>query len=80
MDVRTLKPAYGRDITFFGNISALTISDGTDEEIEEEVRSKVEAAKPGGGYIFCIDHSTPPGVSLRNNRFMFECARKYAHY
>jgi len=80
MDVRALKPIYGKDITFFGNISAVVISEGTDEEIEEEVRSKIEAAKAGGGYIFSIDHSTPPGVSLRNNKFMFECARKYADY
>lgn len=80
MDVRALKPVYGNDITFFGNINAVVISEGTDKEIEEEVRTKIEAAKPNGGFIFTIDHSTPPGVSLRNNRFMFECARKYASY
>jgi len=80
MDVGNLKEEYGAALTFYGNINADIIAGGTDAEVEEEVRAKSEAAKPGGGYIFAIDHSTPPTVSLQRNMFMFECARKYADY
>lgn len=81
MDVRQLLPKYGKDITFFGNINADIVARGSDEEIEEEVRSKLEAAKKfGGAFILALDHSTPPTISIEKNRFLIECARKHACY
>jgi len=76
-DVRVYKPLYGKDVCFFGNISADILAEGRKEKIEEEIRSKLTVAKRGGGYIYHNDHSIPPTVSLENYRFAIECAKKY---
>lgn len=60
-DVRELKMIHGNDIVFFGNISADVIANGADDDVEEEVRTNVLAAKQGGGYIY---HSVPPTISF----------------
>jgi len=75
-DVRELKGLYGDKITFFGNINADVIANGTKDQIRDEVVSKVNAAKQGGGYIYHIDHSVPPTVSLENYRLLNEILRE----
>jgi len=78
-DVRQLKSQYGGQIALFGNISVERLSE-TEEAAEEEVRSKLEVAVPGGGYIYHSDHSVPPGVSLANYRRGLEVARELGSY
>lgn len=78
-DVRELKELYGESITFFGNINADIIANGTKDEIREEVASKVNAAKQGGGYMYHIDHSVPPTVSLENYRFLMSTLKENMH-
>ena len=41
LDVRVLREKYGDRLTFWGNIDVITMSDGTDDEIEQEIRSKL---------------------------------------
>jgi uroporphyrinogen decarboxylase len=77
-DVRLLKPLYGDEITFWGNIDADVIANGTKEQIRHEVISKVTVAKQGGGYIYHIDHSVPPTVSYSNYRILMETLREVA--
>jgi len=78
-DVRQLKPLYGDKIVLFGNISTDVMS-RSKEEIEEEVRSKVLAAKEGGRYIYHCDHSIPPTVSFENYSFTIELVKRYGAY
>lgn len=75
-DVRELKKLYHGKITFFGNIDIRKLS-GTRKDIEEEVISKVECAKKGGGYIFHSDHSVPPTVSWQNYCYAVELVKKH---
>ncbi|MFH2068049.1 MAG: uroporphyrinogen decarboxylase family protein [Candidatus Omnitrophota bacterium] len=77
-DVRELKALYGDRITFFGNINADIIANGTKEQIREEVISKVNVAKQGGGYIYHIDHSVPPTISLDNYSFLIKTLKEAA--
>ena len=79
-DVRELKPLYGDQITFFGNIDNDVLARGDRAEIREEVTSKVLAAKPGGGYIWHSDHSVPPTVSFASYRYAVELAKEYGQY
>ena len=79
-DVRVYKPQYGREIAFFGNIDADLVAAGDRDAIEEEVRTKVSLAKEGGGYLYHIDHSVPPGVSLASYAWMIECVKRYGRY
>jgi uroporphyrinogen decarboxylase len=78
-DVRELKPRYGDDIVLFGNISADAMARGGDD-LEREVRTKVLAAKPGGGYIYHSDHSIPPTVSFDSYRRVIDLVRKHGRY
>jgi uroporphyrinogen decarboxylase len=75
-DVRELKPRYGDRIALFGNISADAMARGG-KELEAEVRTKVLAAKPGGGYIYHSDHSVPPTVSFDSYRRVIELVREH---
>ncbi|NPV07073.1 MAG: hypothetical protein HPY83_03795 [Anaerolineae bacterium] len=79
-DVREYRRRYGHEIAFFGNISADVVAQGDRDAIEEEVRSKVGYAKKGGGYLYHIDHSVPPGVSFAAYTWLMECVRKYGSY
>jgi len=79
LDVRQLKCQYGRDLAFMGNIDARVISRSR-AEIEEEVRSKLEVAKVGGGYIYHSDHSVPPSVSFANYTYLMSVLENYGSY
>jgi uroporphyrinogen decarboxylase len=79
-DVRELKPRYGEQISFFGNISMDVLATGDREAIRHEVVSKIEAAKPGGGYVHQSDHSVPPTVSYDSYRYWMDLARECGGY
>ncbi len=79
-DVRELKRLYGTQIVFFGNISADVMATGSDEQLEEEIRSKLCVAMEGGGYMYHSDHSIPPTVSLARYTRVLELVRRYGTY
>jgi uroporphyrinogen decarboxylase len=79
MDVRELKPKYGDEIAFFGNIDKNMLS-GTLEQVRQEVMSKIEVACPGGGYVIGSDHSVPSTVPLQNYEYMIKLAKKQGRY
>lgn len=80
MDLRELKPKYGKDIAFFGGINVMLMEDPDDSKIEEEIREKFAVAKQGGGYLFHSDHSIPVDVSFKKYQFVMDCVRKYGAY
>ena len=79
LDVRELKKEYGKRLICFGNIDVRKLA-GSREEVEEEVRSKLEAGKEDGGYIFHSDHSVPSDVSFENYKLALEMLEKYGRY
>lgn len=79
-DVREMKPLYGDQITLFGNMNMDVFASGDRDAIRHEVVSKLEAAKPGGGYIWHSDHSVPPTVSLDDYTYAVELTREHAAY
>jgi uroporphyrinogen decarboxylase len=80
MDVRELKAEYGDRLSFMGNIDARKMADPNPGVIEEEIRTKLETAKVGGGYIYHSDHSVPPTVSFEQYRRVLELVRRYGGY
>ena len=81
LDVRELRVKYGQALTFWGNIDARIMADGTDDEIEHEIRTKIEPfKKDGGGYLYHSDHSVPPEVSLERFKLILDMVRKYGTY
>ena len=79
LDVRQLKAEFGDQIVLFGNIDVRKLAQ-TREEIEEEIASKITAAKKGGGYMYHSDHSVPDNVPLSNYAFAIEMVLKYGAY
>ena len=79
-DIRNLKGIYGDKLTMMGNINMDVLARGDKSEIEQEVVSKITAAKPDGGYIFHSDHSVPDTISLDTYTFAVELAKKHGTY
>lgn len=79
-DVRGLKPLYGDQLSFFGNINQDVLATGNREAIRHEVVSKIEAAKVGGGYIHQSDHSVPPTISYADYCYWMDLAREHGEY
>jgi uroporphyrinogen decarboxylase len=79
-DIRLLKPQWGDRTTLMGNINADVIAHGNEEQIRHEVISKLGAAMQHGGYIYHIDHSVPPTVSLTNYALLIRLLKEYGVY
>jgi uroporphyrinogen decarboxylase len=79
LDVRDLKAQYGDRLVLFGNIDVRKLA-GTKEEVEAEIRTKLTAAKEGGGYIYHSDHSVPANVSFANYCLAIELVKQYGAY
>jgi len=81
LDVRRLRQKYGTRLTFWGNINVINMAQGSDAEIEEEIRSKIAPfIAAGGGYIYHSDHSVPPEVSWPRYKLVMDLVRKYGVY
>jgi uroporphyrinogen decarboxylase len=81
LDVRELRQEYGDRLTFWGNINVINMANGTDQEIEEEIRTKISPfIQDGGGYIYHSDHSVPPEVSFERYQLVLDLVRKYGAY
>ncbi|MEW6252459.1 MAG: uroporphyrinogen decarboxylase family protein [Planctomycetota bacterium] len=77
-DVREYKRLYGERLCLIGNINADIVATNDPQAIEREVAAKVPVAAAGGGYIYNIDHSVPPTVSLASYRHLLKCVQRYS--
>ncbi len=80
MDVRELKQKYGDKLSFMGGIDVRAMANPDPSVIEKEIRSKIEIAKRGGGYIYHSDHSVPDNVSFKQYKRVMRLLRKYGSY
>ncbi len=80
MDLIELKKKYGNELAFMGGIDTRLYSSNDPKLVEEEIKTKFEVAKVGGGYIYHCDHSIPHTVSLSQYKRIIEMVRKYGKY
>jgi len=81
MDLVYLKQKYGDKIAFWGGIDTKIYSLNDPIMLEDEIKTKFEIAKKGGGYIYgCDQNSIPPTVSLSQYKKVIELVRKYGKY
>jgi len=80
MDVRTLGPKIGDRMALFGNIDVMAMSTNDKDVIEQEVKSKLQAAMQTQGYAYHSDHSVPPAVSWETYQFIIELVDRYGNY
>jgi uroporphyrinogen decarboxylase len=83
MDIYELRAKYGRKLALFGNIDlgyTLTEGAGSPEAIRAEVREKVKALAPGGGYGVASGAGATRYVTLENFNAMREATSEYGTY
>ena len=77
MDIFALKRDYGGRLTLCGNFDINILALGTPEATREEVRRKMAALAPGGGYVAASSTSIPSYVKPENFRAMVEAIQAY---
>ncbi len=80
MDLKLLKQKYGDKLTFIGGVNCETLTMGTPEEIEEEVKYAIRHAGTGGGLVMCSGNTLMPGTKYENYEAMLAANRKYGGY
>lgn len=78
MDLVGLKEKYGSELVLEGGIDVRKMTQS--DEIEEEIRTKITAAKAGGGYIYHSDHSVPDSVSFADYCRVIALVKHYGKY
>ena len=73
-----LKAKFGSKLAFQGGISIQkTLPFGTAEDIRREVKDRVDALAPGGGYILCTAHNIQADTSVENVKALLKAYDDY---
>ena len=81
MDARELKAEFGDRLAFHGGISVQrTLPFGTPEDVRREVRDRIEALAPGGGYILCTSHNIQADAPLENVEALLQAYKDFGRY
>jgi uroporphyrinogen decarboxylase len=78
MDTARLKREFGSQISFWGGgcDTQRVLPFGTPEQVEEEVKRRVDDLAPGGGFVFTQVHNIQPDVPPENIMAMYEALDK----
>jgi hypothetical protein len=82
MNPYDLKSKFGDRITFWGGgvDTQATLPFGSPREVREEVRERIRAFGPGGGFVFAAVHNIQALVPAENVLAMYQTAREYGKY
>ncbi|TKJ44797.1 hypothetical protein CEE35_06520 [Candidatus Aerophobetes bacterium Ae_b3b] len=77
MDIVELKKDYGNKICLLGNIDVGLLAKGIPEEVEKEVKEKIETLAADGGYILTSGNSIPSYCKPENVIAVIRAVHKY---
>ena len=80
MDIFALKREYGERVSFQGAIDVQQAMPGTLADVENEVKARLRALAPGGGYILTTSNNVQEDIPPENLVHLFRCARKWGQY
>ncbi len=82
MNPYDLKSKFGDRVTFWGGgvDTQGTLPFGSAQEVREEVRERIRAFGPGGGFVFNAVHNIQALVPVENVLAMYRTAREYGRY
>jgi len=81
VDIVELNRKYGGRLCLCGNINLdSTMTLGTPEDVEEEVKLRIRTVGPGGGYCCGTSNSVPEYVPFENYTTMIRVIQKYGQY
>jgi uroporphyrinogen decarboxylase len=78
---KELKEAFGSRINFWGAVDQQDLlPKGTDEEIETDIKEKIEVLGKDGGYMISLAHIIQPDVSPERVELFIDYAMRYGRY
>jgi uroporphyrinogen decarboxylase len=82
MDTGELKREFGREITFWGGgaDTQQVLPYGTEQDVRDEVRRRLDDLMPGGGFVFTPVHCIQPDVPPQNLVALWETVREHGAY
>jgi hypothetical protein len=82
MDPWELKREFGDRLTFWGGgvDTQHTLPFGTPEQVRDEVRERIKAFGPGGGFVFNTIHNVQPNTPTENVLALYETQRETGRY
>jgi uroporphyrinogen-III decarboxylase len=81
MDLKIAKEKWGDRVCLWGNIDLVnTLPYGTEEEVEAEVKQRIEDAGKGGGYICATANSITTFCKIDNIFAMTRAVKKHGVY
>jgi uroporphyrinogen decarboxylase len=80
MDSFELKRDFGKDLVFHGAIDIQYALPGTIKMLDTEVRKRIAALAPSGGYILSTANNVQDDTPAENLAYLFKAAKEYGHY
>jgi uroporphyrinogen decarboxylase len=81
MDPKNLKASFGSKICFHGSVDTqYTLPKGSPEEVEQEVKERIETIGHDGGFILAPCHVLQTDVPMQNIRALYETGYRYGCY
>jgi uroporphyrinogen-III decarboxylase len=82
MEPAELKRCFGDQIVFWGGgvDTQHTLPFGAPDDVRREVRERIRAFGPGGGFVFNPIHNVQARTPIENLLAMFETLREYGRY
>jgi uroporphyrinogen-III decarboxylase len=82
MEPERLKSEFGDKLVFWGGgiDTQKTLPFGTPGQVREEVRQRIRAFAPGGGFVFNPIHNVQRGVPPENLLAAFEAVKEFGGY
>jgi uroporphyrinogen-III decarboxylase len=81
MNIKEVKAKYGQKVCILGNIDLdYTLTLGTPDEVDKEVKERIAAAGPGGGYVVTSANSLTDYCKTENVWAMAKAVKKYGKY
>ena len=79
MDPEYLKNKYNKDLVFWGGgvDSQTTITHGTPDDVEKEMRKRIEIFGKDGGFVFSVVHNIQDNVNLKNVQRILDVLKEY---
>lgn len=79
-DITAVKEKFGSQITFLGGIDISHAMPGTQEDVIDEVKTRINQLARGGGYILAPSNHLQADVPAENVITLFKAARQYGKY
>jgi uroporphyrinogen decarboxylase len=80
MDSYSIKAKFGDRLCFHGAVDEQSALIGTKQQLEQEIKTRIEAFAPGGGYIMAPTSNFQDDMPMENITCFVELAKKYGEY